>query len=61
MEEKNTATLIAIGEVGLIIIGTLIYCAVAGIQVDSEIIKMGITGLLGFAAGGVTTVIKDKI
>jgi len=50
---KDKSTLLAIGGVIGIAVGTLILSGLTQQVVDSELMKLSITGLLGFAAGGV--------
>lgn len=61
MEEKNTATLIAVGGVVALGIGTIVYYAVSGNPLDVEVIKQITAALMGFAAGISTMTIKDKV
>ena len=50
--DKNLGTLIAIGGTVAIGLGVIAYYAVVGEPLDVETIKLIVTGLLGFAAGG---------
>ena len=57
--KDNMATLLAVGGVVVIILGVIGLSGVTGQALDNETVKMGITGLIGFAAGGVVgTVVK---
>jgi len=51
--KENLSTIIAVGGVVFIIAGVVFYSAFTGQPLDSETIKMAVTGLIGFAAGGV--------
>lgn len=54
---KDNATLIAVGGVVLIMICVIILSGYSGQTLDSELVKLVATGLLGFA-GGVLTASK---
>lgn len=51
---KDQATLLAVGGVILIMIGVIILTGVTKQELDTELIKLVATGLLGFAGGIVT-------
>lgn len=51
---KDQATLLAIGGVILITLAVIISSGVTKQAVDSELIKLVATGLLGFAGGVIT-------
>jgi len=57
---KDQATLLAIGGVILITLGVVALSATTGQDLDTEIIKMVVTGLVGFASGAAvaTSVVK---
>jgi hypothetical protein len=57
---KELSTVIAVGGVVAIAIGTLIYYGISGITLDPEVMKLYATGLMGFAAGGATKVLIDS-
>jgi hypothetical protein len=57
--KDNNATLLAVGGVVIISLGVIGLSMITGQVLDTETVKMGITGLIGFAAGGVVgTVVK---
>ena len=56
--KENLSTLIAVGGVVAIIAGVIFYSAITGQTLDSELVKQAIAGLIGFAAGGITTTSK---
>jgi hypothetical protein len=51
--KDNAATLLAVGVVVLIVLGVIGLSGVTGQVLDTETVKMAVTGLIGFAAGGV--------
>jgi hypothetical protein len=57
---KDQATLLAIGGVIAITLGVIGLSGVTGQSLDTEIIKMVVTGLVGFASGAAvaTSVVK---
>jgi hypothetical protein len=57
---KDNATLLAVGGVIAIGLGTLILSGITKQALDTELIKMTVTGLIGFASGAAvaTTVVK---
>jgi len=57
---KDNATMLAIGGVIAITLGTIILSGFTNQTLDSETIKMTITGLVGFASGAAvaTSVVK---
>ena len=57
---KDQATLLAVGGVIVITLGVLILSGITRQNLDSELIKQVVTGLVGFASGAAiaTTVAK---
>ena len=51
--KDNIATLLAVGGVVVIILCVIALSGITGQALDNETVKMAITGLIGFAAGGV--------
>ena len=57
--KDNLATIIAVGGVVIIALGVVASSLITGQPMGTETLNMAITGLIGFAAGGVAgTVIK---
>lgn len=57
---KDNATLLAIGGVIIITLGAIVLSGVTRQALDTELVKMTITGLVGFASGAAvaTSVVK---
>ena len=51
--KENISTIMAVAGVIGIVAGVLVYSTLTGQVLDAETINMAITGLIGFAAGGV--------
>ena len=51
--KENISTIMAVAGVIGIVAGVLVYSTLTGQVLDTETINMAITGLIGFAAGGV--------
>jgi len=58
--KDNAATILAVGGVVAIILGVIGASIATGNTLDTETINMGVTGLIGFAAGGVVGTVVNK-